>query len=105
MTKSTHDYIRDICHGYHERQREIEIGDKGRPKRALMLAEYMRLNSAVDAALLIIEDAPLRNQIRQSLIRGTGFEAVFAPICGRNQFYFYKRCAVAEIARLLHLCE
>lgn len=105
MTKSTSDYVRDICHGYNERQHEIALGDKGRPRRASVLAEYMRLNSAIDTALLAVKEEPLRDQIRRSLVESIGYEALYQPLCGRNQFYFLKRVVAAEIARLLHLTE
>lgn len=105
MTKNTRDCVRDLCRGYHERRREIEIGDKGRPHRAAMLAEYMRLNAAIDNALLIIEEETLRIQIRRALIDGAGFYALPESFCGYNQFYSHKRRVVAEIARNLHLVE
>ena len=105
MTKTTHDCIRDLCRGYHERRREIEIGDKGRPSRALMIAEFMRINAAIDHALLIVPDESLRDQIRRSLIDGAGFNALPATFCGYNQFYAHKRRVATEIARNLHLTE
>lgn len=105
MTKLTRDYVRDICRGYHERRREIEIGDKGRPRRAELLQEYIRLNTAVDRALLLVESETLRVQIKAALTDGKGFETMFEHFCGRNQFYALKRRVRNEVARLLNLIE
>lgn len=105
MTKLTRDYVRDICRGYHERRREIEIGDKGRPRRAEMIREYIRLNTAVDRALLLVESETLRVQIKAALTDGKGFHTMFEHFCGRNQFYALKRRVVMEIARLLNVIE
>ncbi len=105
MTKHTYELVRDVCHGYNERQKELAIGDKGRPQRAALLAEYARLNSAVDTALLLIREDPLRAQIRRAVVDGVGFRAIFNPLCGRNQFYDHKHRVLRELARLLHLME
>ena len=105
MTKLTRDYVRDICRGYHERRREIELGDKGRPRRAEMLKEYIRLNTAIDQALLLVESESLRAQVKLAVIDSKGFKMMFEHFCGRNQFYALKRRVCNEIARLLNLCE
>ena len=105
MTKTTLDYIHDLCCGYPERHRELELGDKGRPRRAAMLAEYMRINSAIDVALLLVESEPLRAQIKRALIEGSGYNAQYQIYCGYHQFYTWKRLVTNEIARLLHLAE
>lgn len=105
MTKHTYELVRDICHGYSERQKDLAIGDKDRPQRAAILAEYARLNSAVDTALLLVDNVPLREQIKRAVTEGIGFWAIYLPLCGRNQFYEYKRRVMRELARLLHLME
>ena len=105
MTKHTYELVRDICHGYRERQSEIAKGDSGRPIRAALLAEYARLNSAVDTALLLVDNVPLREQIKRAITEGIGFWSIYLPLCGRNQFYEYKRRVMRELARLLHLME
>lgn len=105
MTKTQRDYVRDICRGYHERRREIEIGDKGRPRRADMLKEYIRLNTAVDQALLLVESESLRAQVKLAILDGKGFNTMFEHFCGFNQFYALKRRVCNEIARLLNLIE
>jgi hypothetical protein len=105
MTKVTREYVRVVCYGYNERRREIEIGDKGSSRRAVMLAEYIRLNTAIDRALLLIESGPLRLQIKRALIEGCAFECMFEHFCGRNQFYACKRRIYTEIARLLNVAE
>ena len=105
MTELTRMYVKDICRGYHERRREIEIGDKGREARARMLAEYRRLNAAIDGALLLLEDPPLREQIKKALVECRGFNSMFEHYCGFNQFYRHKRRVLREIARQLCLSE
>jgi hypothetical protein len=105
MTELTKEYVKDICRGYHERRREIEIGGKGRPMRERMLREYRRLNSAVDGALLLVEDPPLREQIKKALVEQRGFNSMYEHYCGFNQFYRYKRRVMQEIARQLFLVE
>lgn len=105
MTKTQRDYVRDICRGYHERRREIEIGDKSRPRRAEMLKEYIRLNTAIDQALLLVESESLRAQVKLAILDGKGFNTMFEHFCGFNQFYALKRRVCNEIARLLNLIE
>lgn len=105
MTKLQRDYVRDICRGYHERRREIEIGDKSRPRRAEMLKEYIRLNTAIDQALLLVESESLRAQVKLAILDGKGFNTMFEHFCGFNQFYALKRRVCNEIARLLNLIE
>ena len=105
MTGHTGRYVHDVCRGYNDRAREIAIGDKGRPRRAATLAEYLRLNSAVDQALLLIEDEPVRVQIKRALVEGTGYDSQYQIYCGRRQFYTCKRRVVAGIARILNLTE
>ena len=105
MTSLQRYYVRDVCRGYRERRREIEIGDKSRPRRAEMLKEYIRLNTAVDQALLLVESESLRAQVKLALIDSKGFETMFEHFCGRNQFYALKRRVCNEVARLLNLIE
>ena len=105
MTSIQRDYVRDVCRGYRERRREIEIGDKSRPRRAEMLKEYIRLNAAVDHALLLVESESLRAQVKLAIIDNKSFEAMFEHFCGRNQFYALKRRVILEIARLLNVAE
>ena len=105
MTGHTGRYVHDVCRGYNDRVKEIAIGDKGRPRRAAILAEYLRLNSAIDQALLLIEDEPIRSQVKRALIEGTGYNSLYQIYCGYNQFYAYKRRVVAGIARILNLTE
>ncbi len=105
MNKLTRDLVRDVCHGYYERQREIERGDMGRASRAKVLGEYIRMNTAVDRALLLVESEALRAQVKLAIINGKGFNTMFEHFCGFNQFYALKRRVCNEIARLLCLVE
>ena len=105
LSKLTWKYVKDICSGYHERRREIEIGGTGRAARERMLAEYRRLNCAIDGALLLVEDPPLREQIKKALVEQRGFNSMYEHYCGFNQFYRYKQKVIREIARQLFLVE
>ena len=103
MQKNIRALIYEICHGYNDRQREIALGDKGDSRRALVLAEYERINRAVDDGLAIIKQESLRVQIKRALIGQVGFNSMLEHFCGRNQFYAYKRLVLTEIAKRLYL--
>ncbi|MBE6555233.1 MAG: hypothetical protein E7663_03215 [Ruminococcaceae bacterium] len=104
MNKHTKIMIKSICHGYGDRAAEIGRGERGNPRRAELLAEYRRLNEAVDKGLLVCPDRVIRGQIKKSLIDNLPFEHTVA-YCGRNQFYAMRRGVMNEISRNLNLSE
>lgn len=95
--------VQDVLRGYRDRERCIR--EKGAPVD--VLAEYVRLNRAIDDAVGAVcfgYDAGVVSSLREDMIRGRGWQkAVVSDIFSERTFYKTKERIYLYVAARLSL--
>ena len=92
--------VKAICADYDRRARAIRAGIKD----SKVLANYTRLNSAVDAALSEIDEPTIRKEMLRDMVAGRGYERSGAvPYICENSYYARRRKVLYLVAKYTSL--
>lgn len=88
-----------ICSDYSRRKKTLPLVDD-----EIVAAAYARMNDAVDAAMMLVEEGPVRDAIRDEILTRTGYEySKVRGIISVGSYYARRRLVLRTVAEKLNL--